>query len=85
MSQVRLTIVCSGDIRTAPNVSKALSGAGFACTDNNEMKDPAWGLASYTDPLTAEKAGHPNSTYIPQVAGSSPGFTMSLFGTTSAQ
>ena len=65
MSQVRLTIVCSGDVRAAPNVTKALSGAGFACADNKEMKDPAWGLASYTDPLTAEKAGHPNSGHTP--------------------
>lgn len=59
---VELNVVLSGHKRTEKQVRKALEDAGFTLV---ETRPDNWGLPSYTDPITAEMAGKPNSGHTP--------------------
>ncbi|MCU1494881.1 MAG: hypothetical protein JWO62_2645 [Acidimicrobiaceae bacterium] len=64
---VELNVVVSGNKRTETQARDALASAGFgviAAEDPRHQSDD-WQLPSYTDPITAEQAGQPNSGHTP--------------------
>lgn len=71
--KIEMNVVISGHKRTEPQARKALAAAGITVIPthlpngdpNPKHRVDDWGLPSYTDPITAEKAGQPNAGHTP--------------------